>query len=98
MVFAVTAILPARAQTIAEPTALIDAVISDIGARINRRLTRVTVTYQYSFSRYSDASLDCPVPGKTYAKGAINGWQIVVMPSVGGTYDYRALSETDFWL
>src|SRR5262245_13881336 len=86
-----TTFLPARAQTIAEPTALIDNVLADLSARLNRRLTRVTVTYQYNLSRYANASLDCPVPGRNYATAATNGWQILIMPSVGGTYDYRAL-------
>src|SRR5438105_13396664 len=87
-----------RAQGIAEPTTLVDAVLRDLSARLNRQVTRVTVTYQYNYSRYADASLGCPEPGKTYTQTSTVGWQVLITPSFGGNYDYRALNENTFWL
>ncbi len=99
LLFVASTVFPVHAQTIAEPTTLIDNVLADLGGRIGRRLTRVNITYQYQFTRYPDASLGCPEPGKSYAQAATNGWQVTITPaSGGGPFDYRALNETVFWL
>lgn len=87
-----------RAQTLQEPTALIDAILRDLSARLGITLSRVNINYQYSLNVYPSAALGCPEPGKVYAQSQTKGWQVIINPFAGGSYDYRAPDETHFWL
>jgi hypothetical protein len=82
---------------IKEPVTLVDAVLKDINSRFNVQLTRANSRYFYYYSSYADASLDCPQSGKTYAQAPTWGWQILVRPTTGGSYDYRGMDAANFW-
>ncbi len=83
---------------IKEPTALVDAVFGDINSRFNTQISRANSRYYYYYSSYTDAGLGCAQTGKTYTPATTWGWQILVKPATGGSYDYRGLDEANFWL
>jgi hypothetical protein len=88
---------PAGGGSVAEPVAFVDAVFADLNARLGTNYTRANSHYTYYYSSYPDSSLGCPQTGKTYAPGAVFGWQIVITPNAGGNYDYRGFDEKTFW-
>ncbi|SRR5258706_2896661 len=80
-----------------EPVALVDAVFADLNARRGASFTRVNSRFFYTYSSYSSSGLDCPQPGQTYTQLPIFGWQILIKPNAGGTYDYRGFDAVHFW-
>jgi hypothetical protein len=82
---------------ITEPVALVDAVYGDLNRRFGTQLSRANSRYYYFYTTYPDNSLGCPQNGRTYTEGVIWGWQILVTPGAGGSYDYRGFDATNFW-
>jgi len=87
----------ATTQAIVEPVALVDAALSDLSTRLGQTFDRPNTHYHYTWSLYPDGSLGCAVQGQTYASGATWGWDILLQPNAGGTYDYRGLDAGNFW-
>lgn len=85
-------------DTIAEPVALMDAILADVSTRANDTISRDNARYTYNYQLFAGSDLDCPLAGKTYDKVETWGWKIVVRPQAGGTYDYRGTSAGNFWL
>jgi hypothetical protein len=82
---------------VSEPVAFVDAVFADINTRFSVALDRTNSTYRYTYASYPDSSLGCPQPGVTPTNLPVFGWQIVVTPKTGGSYDYRGFDESHFW-
>jgi hypothetical protein len=80
-----------------EPVALVDAVFANLNTRGVGTFNRDNSRYFYTYSSYPDSSLGCPQTGLTYTKTPIFGWQILVKPNAGGSYDYRGLDAVHFW-
>ncbi len=83
--------------TVDEPVALVNAVIADLNSRRGTAYTRDNSRFFYTYASYADSSLGCPQPGQTYTQAPIFGWQILVKPNAGGSFDYRGFDETHFW-
>jgi hypothetical protein len=87
----------ATTDAVSEPAALIDAAIADASVRTGNALTRANAKYTYNYQQFPTAGLGCPQSGKVYAQVATWGWQIIISPDNGGSYDYRGYDVTNFW-
>ncbi|HLY24997.1 MAG TPA: SH3 domain-containing protein [Aggregatilineales bacterium] len=80
----------------AAPLPIIDAAYKDLSTRLGKSIVRGGDTnWSYEVDVFTDTSLGCPQPGKSYAQSRITGYKIIITyPRAGGTdYDYRANND-----
>lgn len=76
-----------------EPTAIVDAVFSDLSQKLGATLTRTNVdTWAWEQIDFPDSSLGCPQPGQSYTQAVTRGYKVLVTAN-GIAYDYRATQD-----
>ncbi|HEY3522230.1 MAG TPA: hypothetical protein VGK63_00880 [Candidatus Limnocylindrales bacterium] len=70
------------------PSALLDAARADLRTRIGAAADAAQLVVSRAVV-WSDGSLGCPLPGRSYTQALVPGWWIV-LEADGRRYDYRA--------